>query len=128
MIYVGIRLVTKKKWTNTHNFLKKRDLNFLNSILNTYGRAGVAALRAATPYDTGTTANSWDYEITHEVGRSILTWTNSNVVDYVNIAIILQYGHATKNGGYVEGRDYINPTLQPIFDDLAEEAWKEITK
>lgn len=125
---MGIRLVSKGNWDSTKRLLKKRDLKFIDSILNDYGAAGVSALSAETPYDTGKTATSWTYEVTHEQGKSILTWSNTNVVNHVNIAVILQYGHASKNGSWVEGRDYINPALQPIFDAIADLAWKEVTK
>ena len=94
--------------------------------LDRYGRAGVEALRAATPVDTGTTADSWYYEITNTKGRVTLSFHNSNIQNGVPIAIILQYGHGTRNGGWVEGRDYINPAIQPIFDKITENAWKEV--
>ncbi len=125
---MGVRLVTKGSWKDTMTFLKQDPTKKINSILHRYGAAGVRALSAYTPVDTGKTAMSWGYEVTHEGDKSIITWTNSNISDYVNVAIILQYGHATKNGGWVEGRDYINPALQPIFDAMAESAWKEVTK
>lgn len=96
--------------------------------LDKYGREGVAALSSATPVDTGKTANSWYYEIKRQNGSVSLVFKNSNIVNGVPIAIILQYGHATGNGGWVEGRDYINPAIQPIFDKIAESAWKEVTK
>lgn len=98
------------------------------SELDKYGREGVAALAAATPVDTGKTAASWEYEISRSKGSVSLTFKNTNIVNGVPIAIILQYGHGTRNGGYVQGRDYINPAIQPIFDRIAEEAWKEVTK
>ena len=101
-------------------------LDYLN-VLERYGKAGVAALAAATPKDSGLTAASWDYEITHNGKETTIAFTNSNVSNGVNIAIILQYGHGTRNGGYVAGRDYINPAIQPIFDKMANEAWKEVT-
>lgn len=97
-------------------------------ILDRYGREGVKALESATPVDSGLTASSWRYEIEHKNGRATLSFLNSNVQDGVPIAIILQYGHATGNGGWVEGRDYINPVAQPLFDKIANEAWKEVTK
>lgn len=97
-------------------------------ILEKYGREGVKALSDATPKDSGETANSWDYEISHYGGGVSITWTNSNVVDGVPIAVILQYGHATRNGGYVQGRDYINPAMKPIFDKIAKDVWKEVTQ
>jgi len=99
-----------------------------NAILNKYGRDGVRALAAATPVDSRETASSWDYKVSIKKGQFSVTWINSNVIDGVPIAILLQYGHATRNGGYVQGRDYINPALKPIFDRLAQEAWKEITR
>lgn len=89
---------------------------------------GVNALASATPVDTGITASSWDYKIVEEDGRVKIVWTNSNVVKGQQIAILLQYGHGTRNGGYVVGRDYINPALQPIFDDLANKAWKDVNE
>lgn len=95
--------------------------------LDKYGRAGVAALSSATPIDSGLTASSWYYEITNTKGSASIAFYNSNQNKGVPIAIILQYGHATGNGGWVEGRDYINPAIQPIFDELAETAWKEVT-
>lgn len=98
------------------------------SDLDRYGREGVAALASATPVDTGKTAASWYYDIKINKESASITFNNSNIQNGVPIAIILQYGHGTKNGGWVEGRDYINPVIQPIFDKIAEEAWKEVTK
>lgn len=97
--------------------------------LERYGRAGVNALAAATPVDSGKTADSWDYEITGKNGRIVITWTNSSRTEGIDvpIAIILQYGHATGNGGYVQGIDYINPALRPLFDEIARKAWEEVT-
>ena len=96
--------------------------------LDKYGREGVAALSAATPVDTGKTAASWYYEIKHENGTATISFFNSNIQNGVPIAIILQYGHGTRNGGWVEGRDYINPAIQPIFNKIANNAWREVTK
>ena len=96
--------------------------------LDRYGQEGVAALAAATPFDTGRTANSWHYEIIHGEESVSISFYNSNIQNGVPIALILQYGHGTRNGGWVEGRDYINPAIQPIFDKIAEEAWKEVNK
>ena len=98
------------------------------SDLDRYGREGVAALASATPVDTGKTAASWYYDIKINKESASITFNNSNIKNGVPIAIILQYGHGTRNGGWVEGRDYINPVIQPIFDKIAEEAWKEVTK
>lgn len=96
--------------------------------LDRYGREGVAALASATPVDSGLTASSWYYEIARTKGGVTISFKNSNINKGVPIAIILQYGHATRNGGWVEGRDYINPAIQPIFDRLANDAWKEVRK
>ena len=96
--------------------------------LDKYGREGVAALVSATPVDTGLTARSWKYEIQQKKGSVTISFSNTNIQNGVPIAIILQYGHATRNGGWVQGRDYINPAIQPIFDKIADEAWREVTK
>lgn len=96
--------------------------------LDRYGREGVAALSSATPVDTGLTANSWYYKINRDKESVTISFHNSNIQNGVPIAIILQYGHGTRNGGWVEGRDYINPSIQPIFDEIANNAWKEVRK
>lgn len=96
--------------------------------LDKYGRAGVAALASATPVDTGKTASSWNYKVEHDNGSVTITFNNTNVNKGVPVAIILQYGHGTRNGGWVEGRDYINPAIQPIFDKITEDAWREVTR
>ena len=98
------------------------------STFDKYGREGVNALSSATPVDSGKTASSWYYEIQRTKDTLSITFYNSNINKGVPIAIILQYGHGTGTGGWVEGRDYINPAIQPIFDKMAEEAWKEVTK
>lgn len=96
--------------------------------LDKYGREGVAALESATPVDTGLTASSWRYEIDHGKDSVLISFYNDNIQNEVPIAIILQYGHGTRNGGWVQGRDYINPVIRPLFDKIADEAWKEVTK
>lgn len=96
------------------------------NVLEHYAKEGVAALAAATPKKTGKTASSWFYEIKQGNGTLSVVWKNSNIHNGVNIAIIIQYGHGTRNGGYVRGVDYVNPALRPIFDKLAEAAWKEV--
>ena len=95
--------------------------------LDKYGREGVAALASATPVDSGNTANSWYYKIENKKESAAITFYNSNIQNGVPIAIILQYGHGTRNGCWVQGRDYINPAIQPIFDKIAESAWKEVS-
>lgn len=97
-------------------------------VLDKYGREGVAALSSATPVESGRTASSWYYEIKHGSDSATIEYHNSNINDGVPIAIILQYGHGTGTGGYVEGRDYINPAIQPVFDRIVEDAWKEVIK
>ena len=123
-----ISIKTKGDFKNSERFLNRAKNVDLRKLLEKYGNAGVEALRDATPYDTGLTANSWDYRIEIGQGTSSIFWTNSNVNKGVNIAIILQYGHGTRNGGYVQGRDYINPALAPIFNELASAAWKEVAE
>lgn len=98
------------------------------SILDRFGKEGVAALSSATPKDTGLTAESWYYETEINNGSATISFHNSHINEGVPIAIILQYGHGTNNGGYVQGRDYINPAIQPLFDKIAEDAWKEVIK
>ena len=97
-------------------------------VLDKYGAEGVAALSSATPVDTGLTANSWNYKIKRSNGSVSITFNNSNIQNGVPIAIILQYGHGTGTGGWVEGRDYINPAIRPVFDRIAKSAWEEVTK
>lgn len=118
----------KGDFRRTSDFLKRANRLNLDVILNQYGQEGVEALRAATPKDTGTTANSWSYVVHKGTGSITITWSNSNIVDGVPIAVILQYGHGTRNGGYVQGTDYINPAMKPIFDKIAQRAWEEIKR
>lgn len=110
----------------TRYFEKVKNASRLK-ILHEYGRKGVAALKSATPVESGLTASSWYYEIVSDKGKSSLNFKNSNIQQGVSIAIILQYGHGTGTGGWVEGRDYINPAIRPIFDELANKAWREVT-
>jgi hypothetical protein len=111
---------------NITRFLNKMTKRDAMSILHKYGKRGVDLLRDATPSDTGTTANSWSYEVVNDNGQYKIYWNNDNENNGVHIAIILQYGHATKNGGYVEGIDYINPVMKEVFEDMAEELWREV--
>ena len=122
-----ITVKAKGKWSKTRKLLQKAEKMDIHSVLKKYAEAGCYALAAKTPKDTGKTALSWGYEVQTSNKEARIIWTNSNTNDGVNIAILLQYGHGTKGGGYVQGRDYINPALRPIFDALAEEAWKEVT-
>ena len=123
-----INIRQKGDFKNLSSFLEKTKEKLNLGLLDKYGREGVAALQAATPKDTGKTSESWYYKIERKNGSVSLTFHNSNQNKGVPIAIILQYGHATGNGGYVEGVDYINPALRQIFDKIAEEAWKEVKK
>lgn len=116
----------KGDFSKTEKFLKKSLGRNYVSVLEKYGQQGVVALSASTPVRTGLTATSWSYEIIQNGSSISVIWKNSNIQKGVNIALILQYGHGTKNGGYVRGRDYINPALRPIFDKMADAAWKEV--
>lgn len=118
----------KGDFSKLSNFLQRAKEAVKLSDLDKYGREGVAALASATPVDSGKTANSWYYTIEHSKGSSSISFHNSNIQNGVPIAIILQYGHGTGTGGWVEGRDYINPAIQPIFDEIANNAWREVTK
>lgn len=116
----------KGSFEATETYFKKLLRRDFLSSLDRYGKMGVEALSAATPRDTGKTADSWSYDIQKEKDKVTIVWTNSNVNNGVNIALILQYGHGTKNGGYVLGQDYINPAIKPIFDQIVDEAWGEV--
>lgn len=121
-------------------FKQKGDFKKLNSFLersknvlklgelDKYAMRVVEALKDSTPIDSGETAKSWGYRIERRRDRVSVVFTNDNIQNGVPIAVILQYGHGTGWGGYVEGRDYINPAVRPIFDDMAEYAWKEVSK
>ena len=122
-----ISIKSSGDFKNTEKFLGAMKDQTMYKVLEPYARSGVDALSAATPTETGKTAASWGYEITIEQGHCRIDWTNDNINDSVNIAVILQYGHGTRNGGYVQGVDYINPGLKPVFDRLAKDAWKEVT-
>lgn len=123
---MGVRFKVKGNWQKTRRFLTKNRKGTIKSILEKYGDLGVGMLSEATPKDTGLTANSWYYEIVNDGHKSGLYFCNSNINDGVPIAIILQYGHSTGSGGWVQGVDYINPALKPIFDSISESIWKEV--
>ena len=123
-----IRFRQKGDFSKLTKFLEKAKETIKLGDLDKYGRKGVAALSSMTPVDSGETANSWYYKIENKDGKAKILFCNSNINEGVPIAIILQYGHGTRNGGWVEGRDYINPAIQPIFDEIANNAWKEVTK
>ena len=115
-------------FSKTTKFLQRAKGLDISRILETYAREGVSALASATPVESGKTASSWYYEIERSKTSATITFLNSHVNQGVPIAIILQYGHGTGTGGWVQGRDYINPAIQPIFDKIADEAWREVTK
>ena len=118
----------KGDFSKLTKFLERAKETVYLGDLNKYGRQGVAALASATPIDSGETASSWYYEIENNKESATITFYNSNIQNGVSIAIILQYGHGTRNGGWVEGRDYINPAVQPIFDKIVDDAWREVNK
>ena len=124
-----VNFTQKGNFNNFEKFLSKavRIKPVIRLILHKYGRRGVEALKNATPKDTGTTADSWYYEIEEENGASKIVWKNSNVSDGYLIALLLQYGHGTGTGGYVKGTDYINPAIKGIFEQMSDEAWREVT-
>lgn len=119
----------KGDFRKTMSFLERAKETVKIGILDKYGREGVRALSENTPRDTGKTAESWEYTIERTADAVRIIWTNSNTTpEGIPIAVLIQYGHATGNGGYVEGRDFINPTMRPIFDAIANNAWKELTR
>ena len=126
----GIEISRKGDFSTSFLFLKKNKkiINRIRKILERYGKIGVRELRAATPKDTGKTSESWSYHIEEGFHTLKLVWTNSNVNKYANIAVLIQYGHATGNGGWVEGVDYINRAMQPLFKEIAVDCFEEVTK
>lgn len=118
----------KGDFSKTTRFMNRAAKAVQSFDLDAYGREGVAALTSATPIDSGQTANSWYYKVVRSKGTATIAFYNSNIQNGVPIAIILQYGHGTRNGGWVQGRDYINPAIQPIFDSITDRAWREVTK
>ena len=123
-----IRFRQQGDFKKTFSFLERAKERVRLGDLDQYGREGVAALASATPVDSGLTASSWSYEIVRSNGSVSIQFNNSNIQNGVPIAIILQYGHGTGTGGWVQGRDYINPAIQPIFDRLTNDAWREVIK
>lgn len=123
-----IKVKQRGKFKKTHIFFDKMLTISQYRNLESYARRGVEALRVTTPKDTGLTANSWYYEIKQTNNGITIEWLNSNVHEGYNIALLIQYGHGTKNGQYVAGIDYINPALKPIFDEISNDAWREVNK
>lgn len=123
-----ITIQHKGNFEKTTAFLNKMKKHDVRNVLNKYGKRGVDLLAAATSVDSGVTAKSWSYDIVVKQNRYEIRWNNSNVKDGVNIAMIIQYGHGTRQGGYVQGRDYINPVMQQVFDEMANELWGEVVR
>lgn len=121
-----ITISNKGDFSKTIRFLQKASEIRFNKILNKYGQIGVDALREATPKDTGKIAESWSYTINVGIDSATINWTNSNQNKGLYIAVLIQYGHGLKGGGYVQGYDFINPAMKPIFDEIAEAAWMEV--
>lgn len=122
-----IIIESKGDFKNTEKFLRKISKGDIFRSLDKYGQEGVAALSAATPAESGATAAAWSYEVTKGRGQYSISWTNGHIVGGVPVVILLQYGHGTGTGGYVQGRDFINPALKPIFDRIASDVWKAVT-
>ncbi len=123
-----ITFTQRGSFNNTETYLRRLQSANLYATLNRYGAIGVSALSAATPVESGMTAASWYYTIQQRKGYYSIRWSNSHIEDGVPIAVILQYGHGTGTGGYVQGRDYIMPPMRPLFDQIAAEAWREVTR
>lgn len=122
-----ITLSSKGDFRNTDRFLKRMARGDIYKSLSQYGAEGVRALASATPVDTGLSSASWSFEVEVTKRSASITWLNHNIENGFPVAVMLQYGHGTGTGGYVQGRDYINPALKPIFDRIAEGVWKEVT-
>ena len=118
----------KGNFSKATRYMERIKEIFHFGLLDKYGKDGVAALSSATPVDSGNTANSWYYENKNKKGQVRINFLNSNINQGVPIAIILQYGHGTGTGGWVQGRDYINPAIQPVFDRILQDIWKEVTR
>ena len=123
-----IKIRHKGSFKNTDSFFNRALKRDYMSVLHRYGQQGVEALRAATPKDSGVTADSWGYKIEQSNGQVSLVWTNHNENQGANIAILIIYGHGLHNGGYVQGNDFVNPALQPIMEEMAQQVWREVTK
>ena len=123
-----VRIKVKGDYHQTKKLLERAEKCRFEHILEKYAIKGVTELAFATPMDSKETANSWGYEIEYGMGKARIHWINKNMKDGIPIAILIQHGHATRNGSWVEGRDFINPAIQPILDKIAEEAWKEVTQ
>lgn len=122
-----ITVTSPGSFKKTEDFLGQMSKGELYKVLEHYGSVGVTALASATPVDSGLTANAWTYEIVNRKGNHSIIWHNTNVISGIPVAILIQYGHATRSGGWIEGRDYINPVIKPLFDQITNEVWKQVT-
>lgn len=125
---MSVSVKSKGHFENILNYLDTFEKNPYRKIFEKYGELGVRALTAATPIDSGKTAGSWEYQIKETRTGTTLQWHNTNVNDGAVVAVMIQYGHATQNGGFVPGRDFINPAMRPILDSLADQLWKEVSR
>lgn len=123
-----LKVTREGTFDNLEKSLKNMSKIDYRQLLNRYGEEGVLALSAATPVDTGKSAGAWRYVVENKGSRWSITWTNDNTHQGIPIVLLIQYGHATGNGGYIQGRDFINPALRPVFDKLASAVWKEVSK
>jgi hypothetical protein len=121
-----ISVTVSGNFSNTERYLKRASRMSLDKILDKYGRLGVEALERATPKDSGKTANSWEYRVVGGKTRPSIEWYNTNVNDNVVVAIVIQYGHATRSGSYVQGIDYVNPAMREVFEKISRDVWKEV--
>lgn len=122
-----LKITSSGSFKKTFSFFDSMSKSDIFASLNKYGQAGVNALAAATPVDSGLSSESWTYEITKSGGKYTIEWHNTNVVNGTPVVILIQYGHGTGTGGYVQGRDFINPVIQPLFDEIANNVWKAVT-
>lgn len=125
---MGIRFQQKGNFSKTYKFLNNAQKHTYIKAMEKYGKRGVEELKKVTPKRTGLTADSWDYKIEEKNGYIRISWVNTNIQNGINIAILIRYGHGTRNGGYVTGVDYISPSLGPIFQEMADAAWEEVTQ
>lgn len=123
-----VKFTSRGDFSKTDSYLKRMLKMDLDTVLTQYAEKGVRALEESTPKDTGLTASSWSYEIDRTDSSITISWTNSNFNKGVPIALLIQYGHGTRNGGYVSGRDYINPAMRPVFDEIEEAVMREVSK
>lgn len=123
-----IKVTSKGNWNQTNAYLNRMLSREHLAVLNKFGPIGVSALASATPKESSLTANSWTYEVESGAGFYKMSWLNTNVHEGANVAVLLQFGHGVRGGGYVQGRDFINPAMRPVFDQMADEMWKAVTR